>query len=85
MIISKCRHVFDRECIRGYIETCADVKQPTCPVSRISLDVIGAISDLHSFDRSATSLSRSISRRQLSSKTTRLYKRRDKACSVVST
>ncbi|PPR03377.1 hypothetical protein CVT24_012502 [Panaeolus cyanescens] len=39
-IQSKCRHIFDRECIRQYLETTpSDTKGPVCPVCHLPLTI----------------------------------------------
>ncbi|KAF9045511.1 SNF2 family N-terminal domain-containing protein [Panaeolus papilionaceus] len=39
-IQSKCRHIFDRECIRQYLEsTPSDTKGPVCPVCHLPLTI----------------------------------------------
>ena len=37
-IAAKCKHVFDRECIRQYLST-ADDAQPDCPVCHVPLTI----------------------------------------------
>lgn len=38
-IVSKCRHVFCRECVREYLEAAADVARPECPYCHAVLSI----------------------------------------------